>query len=1580
MSLSSRNRCVEKYRRVSLRSNKAATLAALMLGIIMFGGAQPTHAQTPVFINEIHYDNTGTDAGEAIEIAGPAGTDLTGWSLVLYNGAGGAVYDTDALTGVIPNQCNGFGTVVLNYPANGLQNGAPDGIALVNPSNVAVQFLSYEGSFVAVGGAANGMTSIDIGVLEAGSDPVGRSLQLSGTGQSYENFVWNAPATSTFGACNTNQNFIGTDIAPFVASTTPADNATNVGVAANLVINFSEAVNVTGNWFAITGSSSTAYTATASGGPQNFTLDPAPDFQNNETVTVTIFAANVTDADANDPPDNMAANHVFDFTTEAAAVGGWVINEIHADPHPTLGDANGDGVVNTAQDEFVEIVNTSGATVDISGWTLSDAVGVRHTFPANTMVVDQCGVVIFAGGTPTGAFGGAIAQVASTAQLGLNNTGDTVTLMNGGTTIATYTYGSEGGADQSLTRDPDITGADPLIRHTLANGAAGSRFSPGTLLNGAQFSGCASPVLTKEIFEIQGAGLASAFAGQTITAKDNLVTALRSDGFFIQTPTTRSDNDAQTSDGIFVFMGATPTVSLGDLVDVTGTVAEFFNFTEFTNTPAAPTVTITSSGNSLPAAIQLDALTPSPNQPQATTEFERFEGMLVQIANGVVAASNQSFGNDPFAELTVVASGTRPFREPGIAFPGLNGLPVWDANAEIFELDPNKLGLANAIIPAGSAFTATGVLGFEFGDYEFWPTQYDFTPATLPRSVRPRNNGETMIATFNMLRFYDDVNNGNGEPVPSATDYQNRLAKFSRYIREVLLAPEIIAAQEVENLNALQDLADKLAADDAALTYTPYLIEGNDVSGIDVGYLVRGNVQVHNVAQLGTSELLSVDNSLLHDRPPLQLDATMPGGIPLTVLNLHQRSLNGVDDPNTGARVKQKRHEQAVSVANMVQSLQTSNANVNLVVCGDFNAFQFTDGYVDVVNQILGDPANASEALIPGVEIVEPNLINLVLALPAQEQYSFVNAGSAQVLDHMLVSQHLQPATRGAQFARGNADAAANFENDYSTTLRASDHDALVMYVQCELTVDAGADVEICFGDSAQLGGAPTASEGLAPFIYHWSPAAGLNDATIANPKASPASTTTYTLIATDATGCKDTAEVVVTVNPELLVEAGDDRTIAVGQIVQLGGAPTASGGTPPFTYAWSPASSLNDASVSNPQATPEVTTTYVLTVSDSKGCVLTDSVTITVHEFVLLAQQTIDIRRNQFSNSTGDVHANQSIHFKPGAPTTFTGNLSAVGDIQIDKDNRIDGNVIAGGVITLSPRAQILGAANAGVNVAAIELFTPTFSAGTVDLFVPNEKTRALAPGSYRHVILGEKAKLLLRSGEYFFESLLTRADSKIKIDVASGVARIHVVAALEFGARTRVDILPASATASRSVIFTTLQSAPFAMLRGSRVQGTVLAPHAEAFIAINSRLQGSLNADKIIIDRDVKFTPHAVASLALAKFEDDEELTQKEKERGEAEALVTSYSLEPNFPNPFNPSTTIRFAVPEASEVSLMIYNSAGQLVRRLAQGVHQRGRYEVVWEGKNENEEPVASGVYLAVFKAGEFTAQEKLLLVK
>jgi len=185
------------------------SFARLATALCLFFAAQSAFAQTAVFINEIHYDNTSSDTGEAIEIAGPAGTCLNGWTVALYNGSATQlnVYNTLALSGAFSDQGNGYGT--LSFAQSGIQNGSPDGLALVDNGGVVIQFLSYEGSFTAGSGPANGMTSTDIGVSEPSSTPVGNSLQLTGSGANYEDFSWAGNAPNTFGAVNTGQTFNG---------------------------------------------------------------------------------------------------------------------------------------------------------------------------------------------------------------------------------------------------------------------------------------------------------------------------------------------------------------------------------------------------------------------------------------------------------------------------------------------------------------------------------------------------------------------------------------------------------------------------------------------------------------------------------------------------------------------------------------------------------------------------------------------------------------------------------------------------------------------------------------------------------------------------------------------------------------------------------------------------------------------------------------------------------------------------------------------------------------------------------------------------------------------------------------------------------------------------------------------------------------------------------------------------------------------------------------------------------------------------------------------------------------------------
>ena len=156
-----------------------------------------------------------------------------------------------------------------------------------------------------------------------------------------------------------------------------------------------------------------------------------------------------------------------------------------------FGDANHDGYAHPEEDEFIEVVNSPGAPLDLTGWQIKDGIAVRHLFPPNTQLPSGCAVLVFGGGSPQGDFGHSVVQVASTGYLSLNDMSDTLTLRDsGGTVWASYSYGEEANEDQSITRDPDIFGADPLIKHTLAEGSQGAIFSPGIRVNGLAFTGC----------------------------------------------------------------------------------------------------------------------------------------------------------------------------------------------------------------------------------------------------------------------------------------------------------------------------------------------------------------------------------------------------------------------------------------------------------------------------------------------------------------------------------------------------------------------------------------------------------------------------------------------------------------------------------------------------------------------------------------------------------------------------------------------------------------------------------------------------------------------------------------------------------------------------------------------------------------------------------------------------------------------------------------------------------------------------------------------------------------------------------
>jgi hypothetical protein len=183
----------------------------------------------------------------------------------------------------------------------------------------------------------------------------------------------------------------------------------------------------------------------------------------------------------------------------------------------------------------------------------------------------------------------------------------------------------------------------------------------------------------------------------------------------------------------------------------------------------------------------------------------------------------------------------------------------------------------------------------------------------------------------------------------------------------------------------------------------------------------------------------------LFGRPPLVLEAdllTDEGVVSVTLINLHIKSLADVD---TRAN-QEKRMEQGLMVADFVQAIFDDDPMAHVVVLGDLNAFQFTDGLVDVVGIISGnhDPTESNTA--PESDTLEPNLVNQVLRVAEDDRYSYIFNSTLQVLDHILTSPALDELITDAQFSRGNADGLPIWKTE-DNALRVSDHDGFVIYI-----------------------------------------------------------------------------------------------------------------------------------------------------------------------------------------------------------------------------------------------------------------------------------------------------------------------------------------------------------------------------------------------------------------------------------------------------------------------------------------------------------------------------------------------------
>jgi uncharacterized protein len=617
-----------------------------------------------------------------------------------------------------------------------------------------------------------------------------------------------------------------------------------------------------------------------------------------------------------------------------------------------------------------------------------------------------------------------------------------------------------------------------------------------------------SQQLDTPINTIQGDGNISPRVGVQVSTR-GIVTAITKKGFYIQTPDADADKTAKTSEGIYVFCKDKDSVPaeavVGNLVQVFGKVAEYtprgkavLSLTQI----VFSRIQFISKDNPLPAPIILTAT--DLDSTGKVDQMERFEGMRVKINALTVSGGtggriddNKFYGFSDGVFFGVLSGTPRPFREPGIDLLSMiirkmdKTLPYFDMNPEMLRVDSDSQnGTKKLEVTAGATVkNLTGVIDY----YNTYTLSIDPNSNVtvegnkVATPVAAAKEREITVASFNLDNFFDDEANSTNlekELIVPKKVFEGRLKKASLAIRNVLSMPDVLGIVEVENLIALKKLADKINADAIEAkqpnpAYVAYLEEGNDFRGIDVGFLIKSaKVKTIEIKQLGKEAKLDAaiekpkddakpqtdgekskdeeklnddeekSGDKLFDRTPLLIRASVDNkGKPFeftTIVN-HIKSYLGVDDPKKGETVRNKRRLQSEWLANFIQERRKVNPTERLIVCGDFNAYEFSDGYNDLIGTLIGKPS--PNVVAPTKTVFQTGLVDLITSLPKASKYSYVHEGNAQAIDHILINE---PTFKNALFfnyARIDADFPVSYYNDFNRPERVSDHDGAVFYM-----------------------------------------------------------------------------------------------------------------------------------------------------------------------------------------------------------------------------------------------------------------------------------------------------------------------------------------------------------------------------------------------------------------------------------------------------------------------------------------------------------------------------------------------------
>jgi uncharacterized protein len=837
------------------------------------------------------------------------------------------------------------------------------------------------------------------------------------------------------------------------------------------------------------------------------------------------------------------------LAAQAHAVGNVVISQVYG---------GGGNTGATIKNDYIELYNRSNADVNISGWAVqyTSATGTGTwtvtTIPANTALLPAGGYFLVkqalgAGGSVDILFdaAGTIAMSGTAGKVALTSTptaltgispvtaavvdlvgyGSNATVFEGtgpapGLSNTTAAFRAAGGATDTDNNAADFSVSAPAPRYTGGDAVPGGGGGGG---GGGSCAGLAGTTVTP-IYTVQGAGATSPFANQVVTTT-GVVTKLISSGFFIQD--LNGDGNAQTSDGIFVFVNPTscPNALVGNLVSVTGTVTEYAPGAGTASTPLTELTTITSvallgTGQSItPTVVTL----PLPDG----VSFEQYEGMLVTLQGPLTV--QQNYFQAQYGQLTIGAgrheTPTNAFRPSDPQRAALAALQARsrflldDSNSATYPnptpyLNTNGLGRAGDLVS-----NLTGVIDFGLatatasgaGLYRLHPVSVPvFTAANARLASPPAVGGNLSIAAVNVLNFFTTFTNGAtafggtgqgctlGASVAAANCRgADSLAEYNRQrdktVRELAgLNADAVGLMEIQNNGntAVQALVDALNAFVGAGTYaTIALPAGANATGTDAIRLAM----IYKPARLTPLGLPLSDTDAVNNRPTLAQTFVAPNGekFSLVANHLKSKSCGGASGANNDQGDGQgcfnaNRQAQAQRLRTFVAQVQAASGSNDVMLVGDFNAYAKEDpifeltsnGYIDQIGRF--------------------NTFG----------YSYVFDGSAGRLDHAIATPSMSSRVTGAAEWHINADEALAFDynlenkqpacatcapDPYLNTnpYRSSDHDPVIVGISLYKTIigTSGADTLVGTPGDDRITGGPGADvliggAGANLFVY----------------------------------------------------------------------------------------------------------------------------------------------------------------------------------------------------------------------------------------------------------------------------------------------------------------------------------------------------------------------------------------------------------------------------------------------------------------------------------------------------------------